>query len=148
MHSSRISKRRELLREACLPPLSRWIERRREIARAYTEQIDSPEIGLPGAPGNSSWHLFPVHIARNLREAFLAHLKAKGIAAGVHYPTAIPDQPAMAASSFELADPYENARRICATEVSLPIHPYLTDDEVAYVIDAVNAFARAELLAA
>jgi dTDP-4-amino-4,6-dideoxygalactose transaminase len=34
---------------------------------------------------------------------------------------------------------YENARRLCASEVSLPIHPYLTAGEVEEVIAAVNS---------
>jgi len=72
----------------------------------------------------------------------IEHLKASGIAAGVHYPTAIPDQPAMASVTFEMADPCALARQICASEVSLPIHPYLTDEEVDRVVDAMNAFAR------
>jgi dTDP-4-amino-4,6-dideoxygalactose transaminase len=41
---------------------------------------------------------------------------------------------------FEAPDGCENARRLCASEVSLPVHPYLDDSEVAEVIAAVNAF--------
>jgi dTDP-4-amino-4,6-dideoxygalactose transaminase len=40
---------------------------------------------------------------------------------------------------FEAPGGYENARRLCASEISLPIHPYLNDSEVAEVIAAVNA---------
>src|SRR5579862_303842 len=118
-----------LLRSACLPRLDKWIARRREIACAYQEGLRSA-----GAPegSESSWHLFPIHVAR--RDELLQHLKVSGIAAGVHYPTAIPDQPALAKVPFELADDCATARRICASEVSLPIHPYLTDEEVIRVI--------------
>ncbi len=77
----------------------------------------------------------------------MEHLKSRGIATGCHYPTAIPDQPAMSKVAFEMADPCALARQICASEISLPIHPYLTDDEVATVIDAVNAFARQTVIA-
>lgn len=133
-----------LLRNACLPRLNRWIERRREIAEAYNFRICNREIGLPGAPEGScsSWHLFPIHVAPARRAELIEHLKTSGVAAGIHYPTAIPDQPAMASAPFEMADPCALARQICASEVSLPIHPYLTDDEVDRVIEAVNAFAR------
>lgn len=131
-----------LLRDACLPRLQCWVQRRREIAAAYNATIGNREIALPGAPAHSesSWHLFPVHVAPERRDAFLAHLKASGIAAGVHYPTAIPDQPAMAHVRYEMADECTNARRICASEVSLPIHPFMTDREVRMVIDAVDSF--------
>jgi dTDP-3-amino-3,4,6-trideoxy-alpha-D-glucose transaminase len=133
-----------ILRDACLPRMTQWVARRRAIADAYTSGIRNREVGLPGVPEGtaSSWHLFPVHVAPARRMALIEHLQASGIAAGIHYPTAIPDQPAMSKAAFEMADACVLARQICASEVSLPIHPYLTDAEVACVIDAVNAFAR------
>jgi dTDP-3-amino-3,4,6-trideoxy-alpha-D-glucose transaminase len=72
----------------------------------------------------------------------MEHLKKAGVATGIHYPTAIPDQPAMAKVTFEMADDCSLARQICASEISLPIHPYLTDEEVSRVIDVVNSFAH------
>lgn len=136
-----------ILRQACLPRMPHWIRRRREIARAYITGIKNREIGIPGAPehSESSWHLFPVHVAPDRRAALLEHLKACGISTGIHYPTAIPDQPAMKMVNYELVDECAYARQICASEVSLPIHPYLTDHEVARVIDAANSFARIRL---
>jgi dTDP-3-amino-3,4,6-trideoxy-alpha-D-glucose transaminase len=138
-----------LLRDACLPRLPRWIERRRAIARMYNTGIRNRAIGLPGSPegSESSWHLFPIHVAPGRRGNLAAHLREAGVATGVHYPTAIPDQPAMQSARFELADECAMARQICACEISLPIHPYLTDGEVHRVIDAVNAFARGEFIA-
>ncbi len=132
-----------LLRDASLPRLNRWVECRREIAEAYNTRIRNREIGLPGTPegSQSSWHLFPIHVAPARRTELVEHLRNYGIAAGVHYPVAIPDQPTMSSVTFEMADPCALARQICASEVSLPIHPYLTDEEVTRVIDAVNAFA-------
>ena len=35
------------------------------------------------------------------------------------------------------------ARRLAAAELSLPIHPYLTDHDIEYVIDACRAVPRA-----
>ena len=59
---------------------------------------------------------------------------------GIHYPAAIPEQKALSGVLFEAPGGWGNARRLCASEVSLPIHPYLHDDEVAEVIAAVNRF--------
>ena len=125
------------LRRACLPRLERWMSRRREIAAAYLEGIRNPAVRLPAPPEGSepSWHLFPVWIDPERRDAFARHL-----AAPIHYPIAIPDQKALGDVPFEAPDGYENARRLCASEVSLPMHPYLTDGEVAEVIAAVNSF--------
>ena len=134
-----------LLRDAVLPRMSRWIARRREIAAAYTTGIHNRHVHLPTA-SDSSWHLFPVHVPR--RSDFIAHLKARSIAAGIHYPTAIPDKPALSNVPFDLADPCAQARKICETEVSLPIHPYLTEAEVQVIIESVNAFSRESAAAA
>jgi dTDP-3-amino-3,4,6-trideoxy-alpha-D-glucose transaminase len=138
-----------LLRDACLPRLDEWVDRRRAVARLYTAGIRNRAVGVPGTPedSESSWHLFPIHVSPDRREALLTHLREAGIGAGIHYPTAIPDQPAMANIRYELADELALARQICACEVSLPIHPYLTDQEVTRVIDVVNSFARTELTA-
>jgi dTDP-3-amino-3,4,6-trideoxy-alpha-D-glucose transaminase len=144
-HNSRLDEvQAAILRDACMPRLSRWIERRGEIADAYNSRIRNREIGLPGTPegSRSSWHLFPIHVEPARRAELMEHLKVSGVGAGIHYPTAIPDQPAMTSVKFEMADECALARQICASEVSLPIHPYLTDEEVDRVIDAVNAFAR------
>lgn len=136
-----------LLRDACLPRLQKWVARRREIADAYADGIRNREVGLPGQPQGceSSWHLFPVHVAPERRAELMEHLKANGIGCGIHYPTILPEQPAMANVPFEMADECALARQICLSEVSLPIHPYLTEQEVEQVIDVVNAFAQARV---
>ena len=132
-HNSRLDElQAAFLRRACLPRLARWTERRREIAAAYLQGIQNPAVRLPKPPKGSepSWHLFPVWMDP-------AHRKHFG---GRHYPIAIPDQKALRDVPFEVPGGYENAKRLCASEVSLPIHPYLNDAEVAEVIAAVNRF--------
>jgi len=130
-----------LLRQAMLPRLTTWITRRRAIAAQYLSSIRNPQVHCMGAPegSESTWHLFPVQVAPERKSAFLTHLKAAGIGAGEHYPSIIPDQPALAHVAAELTSDLAKARRIAASEVSLPIHPYLTDAEVAQIIDAVNS---------
>ena len=130
------------LRQACLPRLEQWTRRRREIATMYLTGIRHANVSVvsPPAGSESSWHLFPVRVASRHQSDLLAHLKACGVTAGVHYPIAIPDQPALKDAAFELAEDCQVARRFCATEVSLPIHPYLTDTEVDQVVRTVNAW--------
>jgi len=123
------------LRRACLPRLKRWTTQRRGIAAAYLEEIKNPAVRLAVPPKGSdpSWHLFPVWIDPEVRDSLVKP------AFGIHYPVAIPDQKALCDVLFDAPGGYENARRLCASEVSLPIHPYLDDGEVAEVIAAVNS---------
>ncbi len=131
-----------LLRRVMLPRLNGWIERRGAIASRYLAGISHPEVRFPGAPegSESSWHLFPILVPPDQKPAFMDYLKASGVQPAEHYPVIIPDQPVMAHAVFDFADDCATARRIAASEVSLPIHPYLTDEEVARVIEVVNGW--------
>lgn len=135
-----------ILREAMLPRLAEWTQRRRATAERYLAAIEHKSIELPKpAEGSeSAWHLFPVLVDPSKRDALMAHLRAKGIGTGVHYPTLIPDQKAMKEyGRFEVRGTLSRARRFAGGEVSLPIHPFLRDDEVTHVIEACNGWRDA-----
>jgi dTDP-3-amino-3,4,6-trideoxy-alpha-D-glucose transaminase len=135
-----------ILRDAMLPRLAEWTGRRRATAVRYRSGIEHKSISLPKtAEGSeSAWHLFPVLVDPSKRDAFLAHLRAKGIGAGIHYPALIPDQKAMKEyGRFEVRGTLSQARRFAGGEVSLPIHPFLRDDEVTHVIEACNGWRDA-----
>jgi dTDP-4-amino-4,6-dideoxygalactose transaminase len=130
-----------ILRSALLPRLPRLTARRVAIAEAYRRSIDNPLLELPPLPAGSAsvWHLFPLLVAGS-REAFMTHLDRAGIGSGIHYPTLIPDQPALAGVRCERRDELTRARRFASSEVSLPMHPYLTDEQVERVIAACNTW--------
>lgn len=130
-----------LLLRVNMPRLDRWIDRRRSIASAYIENISHKKVKVPGQPAGSKscWHLFPVLIPPEDKALFIAYLKEQGITTAEHYPYAIPDQQALSEVVFEVGNGgIENARAFCNSEVSLPIHPFLTDAEIATVIETVN----------
>jgi dTDP-3-amino-3,4,6-trideoxy-alpha-D-glucose transaminase len=135
-----------LLGRVLLPEVEGWVARRRGIARIYLAGLRHSGIVPVGAdivadgttPGSdSSWHLFPVAVSQERKAAFLNYLKENWITPGEHYPIAIPDQPAMARVAYE-EHSCAAARLLCASEVSLPIHPYMTEEEVHHVIDVCN----------
>ena len=131
-----------LLTQAYLPELERWTARRREIARRYLEEIAHPGIQCVGNPpgSDSCWHLFPVLVNPDQKPSFLAHLRESLICYGEHYPILIPHQRALARGDFEVIGTLDRAARISVFGVSLPIHPYLTDEEVACIINVCNAW--------
>jgi dTDP-3-amino-3,4,6-trideoxy-alpha-D-glucose transaminase len=129
-----------LLRRVSLGRLPGWTEARRSIAAAYIEGIRNAAIHVPGSPrgSHSCWHLFPVLVDPARKRDFMAWLTSREIGCGEHYPISIPDQPAMSSVPFETIGELATARRICNSEVSLPIHPYLQPAEIAQVIEACN----------
>ncbi|HEY5073284.1 MAG TPA: DegT/DnrJ/EryC1/StrS family aminotransferase [Pyrinomonadaceae bacterium] len=130
-----------ILREAFLPHLAAWTTARRRIAMKYLDEIRNASLTLPasGSANDSVWHLFPVLVTEGSRDKFQAYLRAEGIATGVHYPRIIPDQPALADAGLgDYSTRLENARRFARSEVSLPLHPFMTNVEVEAVIQACN----------
>ena len=81
------------------------------------------------------YHLFVVQCDR--RDALQAHLRARGVETLIHYPVAISRQPALASMV-----PAHCPRAIAACDdvLSLPLHPALTDGQLADVAAAVCDF--------
>jgi len=129
-----------ILRSALLPRLNAWTESRRRVASAYLEGIRNPLLTIPvlHSEAKSCWHLFPVLTPPGRKQEFMQHLAAKGISSGEHYPSILADQPALREVAFEERIPCTGARSFCSREVSLPIHPQLTENEAATVVDACN----------
>lgn len=131
-----------LLRRVALPRLSTWLDRRRQIAEVYLREIRNSAVQVPGVPAGSEsgWHLFPVLVPPKAKMDFARHLLRHGISTAEHYPLALPDQPVMARVRSEVHG-CEVARNFCASEVSIPIHPYLRDEEIGRIVDACNSWA-------
>lgn len=124
-----------VLSDALLPNLQRWTEARRQIAARYLREIPPIRTIKPAPSAEPAWHLFPILVDGAERDNTRERLLGDGIASGVHYPRLIPEQPAMQLSvSYEVAIEPSNARRLAASEISLPIHPFLREDEVQMVI--------------
>lgn len=112
-------------------------ERRQKVAQRYLSEIDNPFVVLPEGnyDGNHVWHLFVVRTQE--RERFVAHLAEYGVQTQIHYPIPIVQQPAYREMAY-LSKPI--TEKICAEVVSLPMAPYLTEEEVDYIIDVVNRY--------
>lgn len=130
-----------ILRDALLPRLASFTLARRQIASAYREGLHHPNLTLPPAstPESHVNHLFPLYLKGN-RESFMDHLRKHHIVTGIHYPHLIPDQPAMQGQCFEIAGSLPVARRLASSEISLPIHPHLSAEDCARVIDVCNSW--------
>jgi dTDP-3-amino-3,4,6-trideoxy-alpha-D-glucose transaminase len=140
-HNSRLDElQAAIMTRAYLPRLSAWTARRKQIAGNYLEGIRHPAIRVMDAPAGSDsvWHLFPVRVDAGQKAGFMAYLRAHDILCGEHYPFVIPDQKALRGVPHDEIEPCTRARAIAGSEVSLPIHPYLTDSEIGYIIEVCN----------
>ncbi len=132
-----------ILRRAFLPRLSAWTVRRQSVAARYLEGIKNPLVRIVPVPqhSHSVWHLFPILVDPGNRERFSAHLLEAGIRTAIHYPRTIPSQKAIGEhSAFDVEGELTGAETFAAGEVSLPIHPYLRDDEIDAVVSRINGW--------
>ena len=130
---------------AKLPHLDAWNRRRQDIAARYCTEIKNPQVRLTPMPANPKshvWHVFPVFCER--RDELQKFLKARGIETLVHYPVPPHLQQAFAGavSRGELRHgALPITEELARTELSIPMGPGMGDEQVAQVIESINAFA-------
>src|SRR5947209_2789213 len=76
-----------------LKHLDEWNEQRRAVASWYRQRLTTVEVLEERTESPCIYHLFPIRT--DDREVLRERLRASGIATGVHYPCALPDQPAL-----------------------------------------------------
>ncbi len=137
--NSRLDELQAAFLSAKLPLMDKVNENRRATAKRYLEGITNPNILLPYVPEYAVpvWHLFAVRCEH--RDELAQYLEQKGIGTNKHYPIPMHLQECYADLGIaEGALPI--AEEISRTELSLPMYYGMTDEEIDYVIDAINAF--------
>lgn len=137
--NSRIDELQAALLRVKLPELHIENMRRSAIAEDYDLTIKNPHIILPQQPLHPCTHVWHQYIVRTKhRNAFMLHMSQCGIETGIHYP--IPPHKQEAYREYNhLVLPV--AEQLAQEVVSLPIAPYLTDDDIRYIADAINQFS-------
>ena len=85
------------------------------------------------------YHLYTLKIARN-RNGLLRHLNANGVGARIYYPYALHKMKAFA--RFHKGEALGVTESTVSQLLTLPIHPFLTENEIRYVISSVLRFGR------
>lgn len=115
-----------------------------EVARRYSEMLKGVVKYTPvvEAGSYSSWAQYTIQLeSREQRDRVQRELKEKGIPTMVYYPKPMHCQTAYKEEKIYGACP--NAELLSETVLSLPIHPYMTRDEIEEVVRAVTDFVKA-----
>ena len=114
-------------------------QHRKDMARLYIEGINNPLIKLPDTlpEEQNVFHLFPILCER--RDELQEFLTAKGIGTVIHYP--IPPHKQECYQEWNHLS-FPITEQIADQELSLPIGPAITAEEVSYVVDALNQFGE------
>lgn len=135
--NSRIDEIQAAILNCKLKYLDNENNRRREVAKQYFEEIKNPLIKMPGVSSgmDNVFHIFPVFSAR--REELQRYLTENGIETLIHYPIPPHKQqcyPEWNSLSLPITE------KIHAEELSIPISPVITPEEVNRVISILNAW--------
>lgn len=120
-----------------LRKLEEWTEARRSHAAAYNRLLAGSGVTIPPV-ATGVRHVYHLYTIRSHdRDALKAQLAAKGIPSAIHYPAPIHLLPAYAdprypAGSFPVAE--ASSRDV----LSLPVHPFLTPEQVQAVAAAIE----------
>lgn len=118
---------------------------RKDLTKLYTKLLEDVEfVNIPFKKirGKLSYHIFPILLDKKVdREKFMDFLKKRGIQTSIHYP------PIHLFSYYKSRFGYKEGllpltEHIGKREVTLPLHPLLKQDDVAYIADQIIEFGK------
>jgi dTDP-4-amino-4,6-dideoxygalactose transaminase len=141
--NSRLDEIQAAILDVKLKYLDADIAKRQEVARCYYERINNPLVELPERlpDENNVYHLFPILVKDGKRDALHDYLAERGIGTVIHYPIAPHKQECYSKEAWntpQLSLPITEMIADC--ELSLPISPCMTQEQVEYVVQCVNEF--------
>lgn len=116
---------------------------RKEVAHYYYEHINNPLITLPDLlpDEQNAYHLFPIVVSDGKRDALHDYLAENGVGTVCHYPIAPHKQECYSKETWnvpQLSLPI--TERLADEELSIPIGPTISMDEVKEVVKLINSF--------
>jgi dTDP-4-amino-4,6-dideoxygalactose transaminase len=123
-----------------LKHLNSWTITKNQIVSRFLNEMNNDKVILPKKSDDCtlhSYHIFCVRVEDRI--TFEKHMASNGVTTIIHYPipihkTKIFDSSIDIVYSSKITDDW--ADKI----VSLPIHPFLTTEEVDLIINSVNSF--------
>jgi dTDP-4-amino-4,6-dideoxygalactose transaminase len=130
--NSRLDELQAAILRVKLRYVDRWNERRRDLARQYTERLSNSRIGVPTEypKSKSVYHLYIIRVKE--RERLRRYLDAQGIASAIYYP-----------QSLHLTEPFRNqykqgdfpvAEQASEETMALPLYPEMSSQQVDDIV--------------
>lgn len=139
--NSRLDGLQAAILDVKLRRLEEWTGLRRENARLYSNYLENSGLVLPCETGEvkAVYHLYVVRVPEGKRQELQAHLQAKGISTGIHYPIALPNLKAYKRLNHSQGD-FPQATKASREILSLPMFPELEEEQIRYIAQCVKGF--------
>jgi perosamine synthetase len=132
-YNARMSDLHAAIGRVQLERLADWTTSRRSNASYLTDALAAlagvvvPAVASQAAP---VWHQYTIRLTQ--RDAVADAIASAGVGSGVYYPTPVHELP-----SYDLSLDLPRTREACAEVLSLPVHPALSERDLAYVGEVV-----------
>ena len=142
--NSRLDEIQAAILDVKLKYIDEDVKLRQQVAKYYYENINNPLITLPERLDNTNnaYHLFPIIVkGKENRDRLQKYLAENGIGTVCHYPIAPHKQECYTNASWNvpiLSLPI--TERLADEELSLPMSPCMSEEEVMEVIKVINLF--------
>lgn len=120
------------------------LEAVKRVASQYTALLHDV-VKTPFIPDGfgSSWAQYTIRLeSKERRDSLQAHLKEQGIPSMVYYPTPMHLQTAFkpdgSGGSYITGRECRTSTKLCKTVLSLPMHPFLTDEEIHFISEFIK----------
>ncbi|MEZ5036510.1 MAG: DegT/DnrJ/EryC1/StrS family aminotransferase [Chitinophagales bacterium] len=125
--------------EIKLKYLDQWNQQRINIAQRYLLEIKNKKIKLPYI-NNKHRHVFHLFVIQTKNRAELQnYLENNGIQTQIHYPIPCHLQKALTEFGYKVGN-FPISEALAKSCLSLPMHPFMSNDEINYVINTINNF--------
>lgn len=143
--NSRLDEIQAAILDVKLRHLDDDIKLRQRVAKYYYEYISNPLIALPKRLSDTEnvYHLFPVLVANDKRDALHNYLEQNGVGSVIHYPIPPHKQECYAKESWnspQLSLPI--TERLAIEELSIPMSPCITKEQVEFVVKLINEYKQ------
>ncbi len=142
--NSRLDSMQAAILNVKLPHLDTWNQQRRNAADKYDQQLANIEHVL--TPTRVAWsdhvfHQYTISVTNGRRDELQKYLAEQKVPSMIYYPVPMHEQAAFN-KLVRRRVPLLQTEKISKEVLSLPMHPDLGDDQIAYVCEQIAAFFR------
>ena len=135
-YNARIDNLQAVIVQAKLKKIDAWLDKKRQICRKYTDQLEDIVECPKEAPWSKhTYYVYVIQTPEGTRDALQTFLRDKGIATNIHYKF-----PTHKTKAFDDGTILPRTEYICDNIISLPCYHTLPEHHQDYIIKAIKEF--------
>lgn len=123
------------------PHFAQEVEKRATLGARYNEALKNVvHVPEPDAGNTHVYGQYTIRVEHDKRVPLQTYLKEHGIPTGIYYPVCMHQQPVFQEKGFKQVGQLQNSIKATQEVLSLPMSPFLTEEEQDKVIECIRRF--------